>query len=372
MSSSNDFFLTDATLYASHTDYEDMIEQIHNYVTTYGPVRCVLFVSEKDAYEHFEEGAIGEFRVERQYFHDGIYIGQLSREYGRKRQKTIRGRFLLFKHRERNIYIILTNERRSFFEQGLLKYIRNKYPIFALPFFYSWEMEEMLNSLAYSTPQSAIMLTKLSRKSRITSIASRKKKESDLTWTDLPYKEVFRQTRQSDAWMERVWFDLVEETAISKRKVFGGSISRNGVFKCELQFKLFHETILEKSIRIFSKRRDQLSNRARTENTNYQIKPLFIEFDEPILRDKEQNHRLVSVLRKLPHLAYSVVHENPYLHMTVTDYIDNSNYEIWILSDSRITIAPQTVSSMSSLNRLCDHISREFKEGLLKDLKETV
>lgn len=372
MSSSNDPFLTNATLYGSHTNYEDMIEQIHNYVSTCGPVRCVLFISEKDAYEEFEKGELGEFRVERQHFHDGIYIGQLSREYGRKRKKTIRGRFLLFKHRKRNIYVILTNERRSYFEQGLLKYIRNKYPIFTLPFFYSWEIEEMLDTLAYSTPQRAIMLTKLSRKSRITSTASRKKKESDLTWTDLPYKEVFRQTRQNDAWMENVWFDLVEETDISKRKVLVGSISRSGVFKCDLQFKLFYQTILEKSIRIFSRRREQLSNRARTENTNYQIKPLFIEFDEPIFRDKEQNQRLVRILRNLPHLAYSVVHENPYLHMTVTDYIDNSNYEIWILSDSRITIAPQIVSSMSSLNRLCDHISREFKEGLLKDLKETV
>ncbi len=372
MSLSNESFLTNATLYASHTNYEDMIEQIHNYVTTCGPVRCALFVCEKDAYEHFEKGAIGQFRVERQHFHNGIYIGQLSREYGRKRRKTIRGRFLFFKHSKRDIYIILTDEETSFFELGLLKYIRYLYPIFALPFFYSWEMEKMLDSLAYSRPQGAIMLTKLSRKSRITSIDSRKKKESDLTWTDSPYKEVFGQTRRNDAWMQKMWFDLLEETATGKRKVFGGSISRKGVFKCELQFKLFYETILEKSISIFFRRREQLSNRARTENTNYQVKPLFIEFDEPIFKHKEQNRRLVNVLRKLPHLAYSVVHDNPYLHMTVTDYIDNSNYEIWILSDSRITIAPQTISSMSSLSRLCDHISREFKEGLLKDTKETV
>ncbi|MFX0139071.1 MAG: hypothetical protein ACFFDN_35850, partial [Candidatus Hodarchaeota archaeon] len=58
---------------------------------------------------------------------------------------------------------------------------------------------------------------------------------------------------------------------------------------------------------------------------------------------------------------------NPYVHVTITDYIDNSNYEIWVLSDNRISIVPQTVCSMSSLNRLCDHISKDFQEGNIKE-----
>ncbi len=39
MSSSNEFFLADATLYASHANYEDMVKQIYGYVNIYGPVK---------------------------------------------------------------------------------------------------------------------------------------------------------------------------------------------------------------------------------------------------------------------------------------------------------------------------------------------
>lgn len=38
----NEFFLADATLCASHTNYENMVKQIRGHVNMYGPVRRVL------------------------------------------------------------------------------------------------------------------------------------------------------------------------------------------------------------------------------------------------------------------------------------------------------------------------------------------
>lgn len=366
-----------STLYSHHTEYSKMIEQVHNYVKiTNLPIRCIMFTSKSDVYKYFAGGSFGEFKINKEYLNNGIYIGELFRKYGRKEEKRIKGRFLLFKHYKYDIYLILTHEETAFFEHGLLRYVRDKYPVFTLPFFYSWEMEIMLNNLSKSNPLNSINLTKFSWKSRIKSESSRKKKESDLTWTDVPYKEVFKQTGQNDAWIEKVHFDLISEIkkddATVRRTVLSGSISRDGIFKLGMDFKLFYEAIIEKSVEIFFKRKEKLSGRARIRETNYESKPFFIEFDEPIFKNKEQNFRLIGILRNLPHLAYSVVHANPYLHMTATDYIDNSNYDIWILSDNKITIAPQTVCSMSALNRLCDHISREFKEGLVKDFNESV
>jgi hypothetical protein len=151
-----------------------------------------------------------------------------------------------------------------------------------------------------------------------------------------------------------------------------GFISRDGIFQCEKDFKLFYSTIIENGVNIFFKRKEKLSNRARVKETNYESKPLFIEFEEPIFKDKNQNKRLIDVLRNLVRSANSVIHDNPYVHATITDYIDNSNYEIWVLSNNRITIVPQTVCTMSSLNRFCDHISKEFQEGAIKDMNEGI
>jgi hypothetical protein len=376
MNQSNEF-IEKMTLYAPHADYKKMIEQINNYARqSQFPIRFALFTSMRNVFEYFTNRTDGEFKIGRKHFSKNICIGELSRKYGIKDKKQVNGRFLLFKHDKYDIYLILTNESTAFFEHGLIRFINKKYPIFAFPFFFSWEMEMMLNNLAKTAPKNVIMLTQISRKSRIMSRESRKKKESDLTWTDLPYKDVFKQTRQSDAWVEKVYFDLVSEMktdrGLIRSKILSGFISRDGIFKCEMEFKQFYETIVEKSIEIFFIRKEQLSNRARMKETNYESKPLVIEFDEPIFKNREQNKRLLEALKTLPHSAGSVIHSNPYLHATVIDYIDNSNYEIWVLSENRISIVPQTICSMSSLNRLCNHVSKEFQEGIVKDLKEVI
>jgi len=147
--------------------------------------------------------------------------------------------------------------------------------------------------------------------------------------------------------LEQDSYDRIED------KIFSGAISRNGVFRCENNFILFYNTIVEKGIETFFKRKERLSNRARVKETNYKSKPIIIE-------------------KNLSHSANSVIHENPYVHATITDYLDSSNYDVWVLSNNRITVVPQTVCSMSSLNRLCGHISREFQEGRIKELEESI
>lgn len=364
--------LTRTTLYAPHFEYSDMIEQIQNYVKmSHLPIWIALFTSKKDAFEYFNKEKSGELSISEESFNNNIYVGELYRKYGRIKENIIRGRFLLFKHNKYDIYLILTHEGTNFFKNGLLKFIEKKYPIFSSPYFYSWEIETMLNHLAKTTPQNRIMLTKISQKSRIRSEVSRKSKESDLKWTDLPYKDEFRRIREGDAWIEKVYLDFIAEIKNDKgfkiSKVLSAFISREGTFKCELEFKLFFSSVVESSIEIFFRRKKQFSNRARVKETNYKSKPIFIEFEEPIFKDKNNNVRLIEILKNLTHTANSILHDNPYVHVTLIDYIDNSNFEIWVLSNNRISIVPQTVCSMSSLNRLCNHISKEFQEGTIKE-----
>ena len=366
--------LIKSTFLAPHRDYQSMINQIHNFIdSAHYPIRIVLFSSKKqDIFNYFDGVNYNTVRISKIHYENNILSGELSRNYGRKEIKILQGKFLIFKHREHDIFIALTYEDRHFFENGLLYYIKNRYPIFSMPFFYSWDMEVMLDNLAKSNPQNIIMLTKFSRRSRIKSINSRKLKESDLTWTDMPYKEIFNHTRQSDAWMEKVCFDFVFKSGNINNKILIGYISREGIFKCDLNFKLFYDNIIERSIDIYHKRKEILLNRARKKENNFKSKPLFIEFDEPIFKNKLNNERLIKSLKRMTHLNYSVLHSNPYLHVTATDCLDNSNYEIWVLSDNKITISPQTVCSMSALNRLCDYLSMDFDEGRVKDFNEVV
>lgn len=369
------YLLRQGTIYARHVEYDAMIGQIDTYTRVSGlPIRLVLFTTNADPSKFFCDSRSSEYEIVTKYSAVNVFIGSLRRQYGRKDQHSIHGDFLLFRHDKYNIYFLLTDEGTTFFEEGILKYVRSRYPRLTLPFFYSWEIEMMLNRLAKGRPESRIMLTKISKKSRLVTGESRKEKETELTWTDLFYRDVFRQVKQADTWIEKVYFDLMTETrpGVSKlrSKTMSGFISRDGVFKVESGFRLLYDTVLEQAIEIFSKRTEQLSNRARTKDTQFKSKPLFIEFDEAIFHDKEQNQRLIEVIKHLSHSARSVIHDNPYLHVSVIDYMDNSNYEVWVLSDSRISIVPQTICTMHSLNRFCDHISKEFQEGVVKDSRE--
>ncbi|MDD5242444.1 MAG: hypothetical protein PHU49_00360 [Syntrophorhabdaceae bacterium] len=369
------YLLRQSTLYARHTEYEAMIGQIDNYTKLSGlPIRLALFTSSVDPSRFFCDVSSSEYKIVTKYSAVNVFIGDLHRQYGRKQRHSISGDFVLFRHDKYNVYFLLTDEGTTFFEEGILKYVRSRYPRLTLPFFYSWEIEMMLNRLAKTRPESRIMLTKISKKSRLIAGESRKEKETELTWTDLFYRDVFRQVKQTDTWIEKVYFDLMTEArpGVSKfgSKTMSGLVSRDGVFKVESGFRLLYDTVLDQAIEIFSRRTEQLSNRARTKDTQFKPKPLFIEFDEPVFHDKEQNRRLIEVIKHLSNSARSVIHDNPYLHVSVIDYMDNSNYEVWVLSDSRISIVPQTICTMHSLNRFCDHISKEFQEGMVKDSRE--
>jgi len=375
MKQDDQILLRESTLYARHSDYASMIGHIDTYSKLSSlPIRLVAFAANADISKFFSDRTSPDYEVAVNYSRPGVWVGRLKRTYGKTTAYSVDGRFLLFKHDRHDVHLLLSDDSTAFFQEGLLRYLKTMRPRPTVPFFYSWEIETMLTRLARNKPECRIMLTRVSRKSRLMTEASRKQKETELTWTDLPYKDVFRDARQSDSWVEKVYFDLLPQTeaAVSSRtrKVLSGSIARNGVFRFELGFREFYETVIEQGIDTFVKRTAQLSNRERMKETRFAAKPLFIEFDSPVFRDKEQNKKLIQAIKTLPYSARSAIHDNPYLHLTIIDYLDNSNYDVWVLSDSRISIVPQTVCTTNSLNRFCDHVSREFQEGIIRDSEE--
>jgi len=357
-----------STVYAPHSDYNETVNQIENYVrSSMNPIRCLLFASQYDFIKRYANSAKSSNQILIEHYSPDICIGKVTKTIGRTKKRIASSHFLLFRYKESDYYILLSHEKRELFEGLLTKQIKNLYPYCTIPFFYSWEIEHILSNLVKKLPQYKIMLTKVSKKSRLRDLSSRKEKESDLIWTDLPFKEVFRTAKENDEWIEKVNFDLLSEenTQIAEGpiRVMSGLVSRDGIYRVQREFKIFIEHIIGKSIEIFQKRREQLSNRARKKEENYACKPIFIEFGEPIFKNKEKNICLADVINKFTNSACSIIHENPYMHAIITDYQDNSNYDIWVLADNNITIVPQTVCSMSSLNRFINHLSKEFQEG---------
>ena len=372
----SDPLIRSTTLYSHHVDIRGLLAQVDSFVklerTT---ISGVLFASGKDVLGQFHKSAFSGFKIREIHKADGLFMGELARNYGRKPSRSINGKFIIYKLAEPLMYLGLTDEDTTFLENGLHPLVHRAYPSLLLPFFDLKDMEMMLDALAKQTPHSRIMLTRFSQKSRIHSAAARKSRESDVRWTDVPYRDGFSEARQKNSLISKMSFDVVTEKHGASGKPFNvtalsGSFTRNGVFRCERDFKLFVSSVILTASQSFSERIAKLSDRARTKEKGFIGKPICIEFDDSLFNDVSQIKRLASVIGTLPNSSHSILHGNPYLHMVVTDSIDNSNFDVWVLSSSRITIAPQTICTGASLNRFADHLAREFDEGVVKDLSE--
>ncbi len=133
---------------------------------------------------------------------------------------------------------------------------------------------------------------------------------------------------------------------------------------------MFYNTVIEDIVRKASKDFDFFDRRERLKVEGLKVKPIVIEYDFDVFKDRNQNRRLIEILRKATFSSLSVFHANPYLHASFVDYKDGSSYDLWVLSNNRITIVPQMRSTYASLERLCNHIFIGFREGTIKDFGE--
>jgi hypothetical protein len=109
-------------------------------------------------------------------------------------------------------------------------------------------------------------------------------------------------------------------------------------------------------------------NRGALDSPSFAPRPIQIAYRTQVFEDKHQNRRLIRVLQRLPDAALSVFHPNPYLHASIVDYSDGSSYTIWITNNSSIAIVPEMRASPGSLERLCNHISEHFAEGIIEEI----
>lgn len=132
-------------------------------------------------------------------------------------------------------------------------------------------------------------------------------------------------------------------------------------------FQLFRSVVLDRLAAAASRRVQLFRNRARTRE-NPAVRPIEVKvgrarFDEP--------GALVDFLDRVSRYAASdtaVLHRNPYLQLALTDYLDGSNFDIFITSVDRITVFPGYKASVSALVRLTDFLSEEFEADGVADV----
>jgi hypothetical protein len=342
------------------------------------PIISIVLSAELDFLNLFEKKKF--YRYETTYITKNFSFASLGLSFTKK-DRVINGKIAILKTEFPGVYLLVSHESSIFIREALSKLLNKLYPYVSPAFLSSQKFLQILRNLHKSYPEKNIRLRKIVSKSRLLQKSSRKKIESEIKWTDLAYEDAFRIIFENDRWISSVDFELVYKKPYSEHDLFGhpkgyftketfGSLSRKGIFKCKEEFLFFYQTVIKNICEFAIKDIDLFKDRARVKNRNYQPKPIIIEYEENVFKDRTQNKKLINVINSLPLTAVSAFHSNPYLHLSILDYQDLSSYDLWVLSNKRIVIVPQMRSSYISLNRLCNQILTSFREGEIKDFSE--
>lgn len=124
-------------------------------------------------------------------------------------------------------------------------------------------------------------------------------------------------------------------------------------------FTLFEQVVMGRMTRAAAQRRSLMSGRARVLGEQTPA-PIQIKLDDDVFSDATTTGDLLREVEGLRDIALAVLHRNPYLHVTVSDLTDGSNYDVFVTSTDTIEIHPGFRASMGSLSRISQALGERF------------
>lgn len=284
-----------------------------------------------------------------------IYVERHIKRTGRN----VKGYFIIKRIRNENFYILFTLEKQEFIDLVMIDLFESYYSNVSRLFINSYEIQSIIKYIQKSMKGEIIVKELIAHKN----IKSKEKDfEITRTYTDKPYQEAFNEAFSEERWIDKIAFMVHSKN--NEFNNFRAYISRETLIKCNDNITQFIQLIIRKLVKIYKSNQKIFDKRSRREN-NGEINPIAIKYKERVFKGTIYNKEVINVISNFPKSSYTIYHGNPYLHISLVDYLDGSSYEIWISDEDKLTIIPQIKATFNSLSRLCEHITREFLEGNL-------
>jgi hypothetical protein len=259
-----------------------------------------------------------------------------------------------------------TVAERDFWVQGFQRLLTAKYPQLMPLFLSQREMQQALKQIEQAVGnQRSLTVTRISAKERLTTYARRRKAplrryRSDLGWTAEDVATAFYKAEERGQWFKSISVDIPCEP---HPKPIGLTIAKAGWYAWD-KFNPSLAQVLESFlIEVTGSRVELLKNRGLRARKYVHSPPLVIDFQSSVFSEKQAVRRFRQALEKYPHATKALIHANPYLHMNLSDNIDGSSFDIWVLSLNRVLMLPGLEASEAAIGRVVNHIFENFGEG---------
>lgn len=348
-----------------HSDI-DFIRNVDSLLTTEDLfIRAVPFYSNRTLKELFSLPR----RTNRQINHIAnwkhVDLFQLTYDpYHNSEINPLTGKFFTYSNTGYpDIHVAVTLENTDFFHKHLLATISGLYPLAMMTFLTHKKFRNLIAQFQESNNLSEVLIKKASHRFRVPEENNNDRIISSISWLGMEFREAFNYIYEQNGWFQSLQFQ-------AKRNNYALadiSLTRQGVLKTDGMFEQVFNSFIIPTCKTLHENTVIFGNRSRRDNKTLSVKPLAINFESEQFSDVSENAKFIKAMRGFKTASVSVLHGNPYLHLSITDYYDGSNFEVWVLNPKQIFIVPQLKGSVYAIKRLVNHIFDTYAEGEVVD-----
>lgn len=358
-------------LYNQHHDRNSLISSLDSLLASeYLSVRAIPFSSNTPPSELFSKITSSSRQVLLIKPNKGVQLFEMTYSFKKgKEEKKETGRFFVYQHQEyEKVYVALTIESSVFFTRALLPFIKSLYPQASMTFITHKRLRKLLEDFQIINQFSDIIITRASHRLRFEEEGKHKKIVPVVSWPEMEMKEAFDWVYQNNGWFQSLQFEAKRNSSVSTEVLF----TRQGVIRTNSLFSKVFEAFVLPVCKTIHENIEIFGHRSRRENPDLSAKPLTIDFGMEQFADISENAKFIQAIKRLKTASISILHGNPYIHVTVIDYFDGSTFDLWVLSSHQLVIVPQMIGSIPAIKRLVSHIFDSYAEGEIKDYEEVM
>jgi hypothetical protein len=326
-------------------------------------VRLIPFGCESESVDWFDHRVKGSRVATMLKKQDRFHEFRLDYTFTQAGQKCSKsGRFFVLQHPEYpKVFVALTIEPSVFFDKALAPFLGGLYPKVLLTFITHKRLKRLIEEFKTAGGYQDIVITRASQRLRYQEGSHFKHAMPVVSWPQMSLDEAFDWVRQNNGWFQSIEFEVKD----SDRITAAISVTRQGIVKANGLLHRAYNVFTLSACKTIHENITLFSRRARLAHPDLSTSPLVIEFDTDQFNEVEENKRLIQAMRKLRTASVSVLHGNPYLHLSLLDYFDGSAFDLWVLDDRRIILVPQLKASVAAIKRLVNHVFDDYAEGHL-------
>ncbi len=239
------------------------------------------------------------------------------------------------------LYLLITLEESDFFHRDVRPFIKSFYKDVILSFTKSNDLISLIENYQSRNGLSEIKITRASQKIRYHDESSM----STVTWNNSSLDEAYQWLRENNGFFKSIQFKAFQFDF----EVSNTFIDRRGIVRVDRNFSKVFDALIMPNFKVLENYIRLFKNRGRRDNDLLDVKPLEINFQDEVFKEKANHKNFIQMLSLLNDTSISVLHGNPYIHLSIIDYIDASSYDIWVLDSKQLLLVPQLRSSIISL-----------------------